>query len=55
MPKSSELKTQLSKLYEELSSSGDSKAVAEKALALAKTTIDALENSEREIKIFTGC
>ena len=54
MQKPADLKAQLSKLYEELSS-GDSKSVAEKALALAETAIAAYEGSEREIKILTGC
>ena len=52
---SSDLNTTLSKLNEELSCSKDPKAVAQKALALAKTAIDAFEKSEREIKILTGC
>ena len=55
MQKPSDLKIQLSNLYEEFSSLGDSKSVAEKALALAETAITAYENSEHEIKILTGC
>ena len=41
-------------LKEKLASSEDPKAVAEEAIALAKTAIDALDKAERDIKILTG-
>ena len=55
MIKSSDLNTKLANLNEKLLSSEDYKSIAEEALTLAKTAIDAFEISEREIKILTGC
>ena len=54
MPKSSDLYSNVDKLKEKLASSEDPKAVAEEAIALAKTAIDALDKAERDIKILTG-
>ena len=55
MQKPADLKAQLSKLKEKFESDEDFKSLVEESLALAETAIDAFENSEREIKILTGC